>query len=142
MHMSVPDSCKTATRIDRVTKGHNSSIGDPTASPYILEYISFHGKCKLEARLHINSKYRPIALTNCSFKISSKCATTRLGVVSHELISPNQTAFIRGRYILESVVSAHEIIHEIGIVISRGLSSKFIMRNPMTWSIESLCLRC
>jgi hypothetical protein len=28
------------------------------------------------------------------------------------LISPNQTAFIRGRFILESVVSAHEIIHD------------------------------
>jgi hypothetical protein len=33
-------------------------------------------------------------------------------VVSEELISPNQTAFIKGRYILESVVSAHEVIHD------------------------------
>ena len=29
------------------------------------------------------------------------------------LISPNQTAFIKGRYILESVVAVHEIIHEV-----------------------------
>jgi hypothetical protein len=29
------------------------------------------------------------------------------------LISPNQTAFIKGRYILESVVSAHEVIHSV-----------------------------
>jgi hypothetical protein len=56
-------------------------------------------------------KFRPIALTNCSFKIFSKCSTNSLGVVSEKLISPNQTAFINGRYILESVVSAHEIIH-------------------------------
>jgi hypothetical protein len=34
-----------------------------------------------------------------------------MGVVSEELISPNQTSFIKGRYILESVVSAHEVIH-------------------------------
>jgi hypothetical protein len=33
-------------------------------------------------------------------------------VVSEELIAPNQTAFIKGRFILESVVSAHEIIHD------------------------------
>jgi hypothetical protein len=33
-------------------------------------------------------------------------------VVSEELISPNQTTFIKGRYILESVVSAHEVIHD------------------------------
>jgi hypothetical protein len=57
-------------------------------------------------------KFRPIALTNCSFKIFSKCATNRMGVVSEELISPNQTAFFKGRYILESVVSAHEVIHD------------------------------
>ena len=58
-------------------------------------------------------KFRPIALTNCSFKIFSKCVTTRLGVICEKLISPNQTAFIRGRYFLASVVSAHEIIHEV-----------------------------
>jgi hypothetical protein len=38
--------------------------------------------------------------------------TNRLGIVSEELIAPNQTAFIKGRFILESVVSAHEIIHD------------------------------
>jgi hypothetical protein len=36
-----------------------------------------------------------------------------LGCVSEELISPNQTAFIKWRYILESVVAAHEIIHDV-----------------------------
>jgi hypothetical protein len=36
-----------------------------------------------------------------------------LGLVSEELISQNQTDFIKGRYILESVVSAHEIIHDV-----------------------------
>jgi hypothetical protein len=34
-------------------------------------------------------------------------------VVCEDLISPNQSAFLRGGYILESVVSAHEIIHEV-----------------------------
>jgi hypothetical protein len=58
-------------------------------------------------------KFRPIALSNCSFKIFSKCATNRLGFVSEELISQNQIAFIKGRYILESVVATHEIIHDV-----------------------------
>jgi hypothetical protein len=57
-------------------------------------------------------KFIPIALTNCSFKIFSKCAINSLGLVSEKLISPNQTAFIKQRYILESVVSAHEVIHD------------------------------
>jgi hypothetical protein len=58
-------------------------------------------------------KFRPIALTNCSFKIFSKCATNRLCGISDLLISQNQTAFLKGRYILESVVAAHEIIHDV-----------------------------
>jgi hypothetical protein len=69
-------------------------------------------------------KFRPIALTNCSFKIFSKCATNRLGSISEILISPNQTAFIKGRYILESVVSAHEIIH----AVAHGGHSGFIFK--------------
>jgi hypothetical protein len=62
--------------------------------------------------MRTKEKYRPIALTNCSFKKNSKCVTNRLGVIGEELIAPNQTAFIRGGFILESIVSAHEIIHD------------------------------
>ena len=58
-------------------------------------------------------KYRPIALTNCSFKAFSEACTNRLGKIAERLISPNQTAFIKGRYILESVVSVQEIIHDV-----------------------------
>jgi hypothetical protein len=64
-----------------------------------------------EAEAVTIQNFRPITLTNCSFKIFSKCSTDRLGVISEKLISPNQTYFIKERYILESVVSAHEIIH-------------------------------
>jgi hypothetical protein len=57
--------------------------------------------------------FRPISLINCSFKIFSKVLTNRLGLISHRLISSNQSAFIKGRYILESVVVAHEIVHSL-----------------------------
>ena len=39
--------------------------------------------------------------------------TNRVSPIGDRLISPNQTAFIRGRFILESVVMAHEVMHEI-----------------------------
>jgi len=58
-------------------------------------------------------KYRPISLLNCSFKIFGKLLNNRLIKVANRLIASNQTAFIKGRYILESVVAAHEIIHEV-----------------------------
>ena len=58
-------------------------------------------------------KFRPISLLNCSFKIFSKVLNNRLLKICARLIPPNQCAFINGRFILESVVAAHEIIHEI-----------------------------
>jgi hypothetical protein len=58
-------------------------------------------------------KFRPISLCNCSFKIFSKVLTIRLGKIADRLISSQQSAFIGGRYILESVVVAHEIVHSI-----------------------------
>lgn len=58
-------------------------------------------------------KFRPISLISCSFKIFSKLLNNRLVKIIDRLVAPNQTAFIKGRFILESVVAAHEIIHEI-----------------------------
>ena len=58
-------------------------------------------------------KFRPISLLNCSFKIFGKLLNNRLIKVANRLIATNQTAFIKGRYILESVVAAHEIIHKV-----------------------------
>ena len=69
-------------------------------------------------------KFRPIALINCSFKIFSKALNNRLIKIIDMLISPNQTAFIQGRYILESVVAAHEIIHEV----ARGKKSGIVLK--------------
>jgi hypothetical protein len=59
------------------------------------------------------SKFRPISLLNCSYKIFMKVLTNRIGVIADRLIASNQTSFIKGRYILESVVSAHEILHDM-----------------------------
>jgi hypothetical protein len=57
--------------------------------------------------------FRPISLLNYSFKIFSKVLTIRLERVSQRLVAKEQSAFIRGMYILESVVIAHEIVHSI-----------------------------
>jgi hypothetical protein len=77
-----------------------------------------------EADVVTIQKFRPIALTNCSFKIFSKCATNRLCGISESLISQNQTTFLKGRYILESVVAAHEIIHDVAYSDQSGFVFK------------------
>ena len=58
-------------------------------------------------------KFRPISLINYSFKIFAKALNNRLIRVADRLIASNQTTFIKGRFILNSVVAAHEIIHEV-----------------------------
>jgi hypothetical protein len=56
-------------------------------------------------------EFRPISLINCSVKIFAKALNNRLERISDRLLASNQIAFVKGRYILESVVAAHQIIH-------------------------------
>ena len=58
-------------------------------------------------------QYRPICLLNVSFKIFTKVGTNRITQIAHKVNRPTQTAFMRGRHILEGVVVLHETIHEL-----------------------------
>jgi hypothetical protein len=81
------------------------------------------------------NKFRPISLLNCSFKIFTKVLTNRLAKIINRLISFHQSAFIRGRYIMESVVTAQEIIHEVHRKRNRAWSLKYTVKKPMIRSI-------
>jgi hypothetical protein len=59
------------------------------------------------------TQFRPIALINVIFKIISKAFATKLDPIAHRIISPNQTAFIKGRFILDGILALHEIVHEV-----------------------------
>jgi hypothetical protein len=69
-------------------------------------------------------QFWPISLLNCSFKIFSKILTLRLSDVVQRIVAPSQSAFIKGRYILESVVVAHEIVHSINKSGEKGVVLK------------------
>jgi hypothetical protein len=58
-------------------------------------------------------KIMHISLINCCFKIITKDVTNIYAQIIDKLIDFCQYAFIRGRFILVSVVIAHEVIHEI-----------------------------
>jgi hypothetical protein len=58
-------------------------------------------------------KRKPISLLNCSFKIFCKVLTNKLAKIIGRPISRNQSDFIKGRYILGSVVTTHEVGHEM-----------------------------
>jgi hypothetical protein len=54
----------------------------------------------------------------------SKLLTNRLGIVAQRLVATNQSAFIKGRYILESVVVAHELVHSLHSSKEKGVILK------------------
>ncbi|KAL9676049.1 hypothetical protein QQ045_004262 [Rhodiola kirilowii] len=57
------------------------------------------------------SDFRPISLVNSMYKILSKCLAKRLSSVLPKLISPNQSAFIANRSILDGIMVINELIH-------------------------------
>jgi hypothetical protein len=73
--------------------------------------------------------FRLISLINYSFKIFAKAMNNRLEMVCNRLLAPNQTTFVKGRFILESVVSAHEIIHRVVRSKEKGVILKLDYEN-------------
>ena len=80
----------------RLTKGANPSF--ITLVPKIKDPIEI-------------SDFRPIRLIGCVYKVISKVLASRLAKVIDKIISPNQTAFIAGRQILDGALIANEIVN-------------------------------
>jgi hypothetical protein len=68
--------------------------------------------------------FRPIALINVIFKFISKAFAIRLSPIAHQVISPTQTAFIKGRLIHDGALSLHEILDEINFSGQRAVILK------------------
>ena len=58
-------------------------------------------------------KYRPICLLNVSIKILTKVFVNRLSGIIQKVIKVTQTAFLKGRYILEGVCVLHEVMNDV-----------------------------
>jgi hypothetical protein len=61
-------------------------------------------------RAYFIKLFRSIALINVIFKFISKAYAIRLSLIAHRTISFAQTAFIKGRQILDGALALHEIL--------------------------------
>lgn len=67
---------------------------------------------KVEHAANFN-QFRPIILCNFYYKVIAKIVANKLSKVMAKIISPNPGAFVRGRWIAENTIVAHELIHKI-----------------------------
>ena len=79
----------------------------------------------------MRKNWRPISLINVDIKVASKAIANRLKAVIHNLISVDQTAYVKGRFIGESIRVINDLIEHIiredeeGILFSADIEKAF-----------------
>jgi hypothetical protein len=69
-------------------------------------------------------KFRPICLLNVFYKLFTKVLAMRWMEVASEVISKNQTTFVKSRNILDGVIVLHEVLHELHPKKNEGIIVK------------------
>jgi hypothetical protein len=90
------------------------------------------------------TQYRPICLLRCIYKLITKTLTLRLEPYSRKLFSIQQNAFIKGRNIMDGVLSLHEILNythvkkQCGIVLKLDFEKAY---DKVNWNFLLECYR-
>ena len=110
------------------TLNHSSEKGELSASQK-QAIITLIEKKDKDKRLIKN--WRPISLINVDIKVASKAIANKLKALIHNLISVDQTAYVKGRFIGESIRVINDLIEHIdredeeGILFSTDIEKAF-----------------
>lgn len=95
--------------VTSITQFFTSSYLPTAANSAILSLVpKFHGAASIK-------DYRPISCLNTIYKTISRMLVKRLKPILSSLIVPNQTAFVKGRLLVENTILASELV--LGLLI-------------------------
>ena len=89
------------------------------------------------------SSWRPITLLNSTYKILAGTVANRLKTVLNSIIHPDQTAFMKNRFIGENIRATHDVLWEAysrnkeGLLLSVDFRTAF---DVMNWRFLGNCL--
>lgn len=69
-------------------------------------------------------EFQPISLANCSYKIISQVLDNQLKLVVGDMVGHSQAAFIKGKFILDSVPVVEETIAHQRVTRNKGILIK------------------
>jgi hypothetical protein len=78
---------------------------------------------------NIIKKYIPICLLNVDFMVFLKLLNDMLTPLADNIVSGSQTAFIKGKNILEGVIPLHKVLHELKQTKKQGVLFKIDFEN-------------
>lgn len=81
------------------------------------------------------SDFRPISLCNVLYKIISKIIAKRLESILPAMISPHQSAFVKGRLLIENVLLATEMVQKFN---QSNVSSRGVLKVDLRKAFDSL----
>ena len=79
--------------------------------------------------------FRPIACCNVLYKVISKILANRLKVFLPRMISENQSAFVKGRLLMENVLLASELVKDYH---KDSVSSRCVMKIDISKAFDSV----
>ena len=87
-------------------------------------------------------QYRPICLLNVVYKIFTKVLILRLETIMGKIINKSQNAFIKGRNIMDGIMSLHEILQDTTAKKENGLVLKLDFEkayDKINWTFLRRC---
>jgi len=111
---------------DGISFGFIKEFWDLLQDDFLRFMVEFHRNGKLSKGLNstfialipkVNSPqwlndFRPISLVGCLYKVLAKVLANKLRLVMGNVVSESQSAFVKGKQILDGILIANEAVHE------------------------------